>query len=74
MTPGPVGTEPAPIPDTARQHMVRMRDGIRLATDVYLPDGEGPFPAILVRLPYDKNSRYVFMDVVAARATAAGTA
>ncbi|MDX6631637.1 MAG: uncharacterized protein QOH00_3883, partial [Gaiellales bacterium] len=32
-----------------------MRDGVRLATDVYLPSGSGPFPAVLVRLPYDKN-------------------
>lgn len=74
MTPGPVSAAPAQIPDTARQHMVRMRDGIRLATDVYLPDGDGPFPAILVRLPYDKNSRYVFMEAVAARAVSAGYA
>ena len=34
MTPGPVSAAPAQIPDTARQHMVRMRDGIRLAADV----------------------------------------
>lgn len=70
--PGPVNTQPAPVPESAQQHFVRMRDGIRLATDTYVPDGEGPFPAILVRLPYDKNSRYVFMDVVARRANAAG--
>ncbi|WP_323747389.1 CocE/NonD family hydrolase [Catenulispora rubra] len=62
-----------PVPDTARQHMVRMRDGVRLATDVYpVPDAEGPLPAVLVRLPYDKNSRYVFMDKVAERFTARG--
>ena len=24
--------------------MVRVRDGVRLATDFYLPDGAGPFP------------------------------
>jgi putative CocE/NonD family hydrolase len=35
--------------------MVRMRDGVRLATDVYLPDDEGRFPVILVRTPYDKG-------------------
>jgi predicted acyl esterase len=32
--------------------MVRARDGIGLATDVYLPDGPGPFPTVLTRLPY----------------------
>ncbi len=35
-------------------HMVEMRDGVALATDVYLPAGEGPFPVILWRTPYDK--------------------
>ncbi len=54
-----------PVPDTATQHMVRMRDGIRLATDVYLPEGGARVEAVLVRLPYDKNSRYVFFNWVA---------
>ncbi|MBC7328107.1 CocE/NonD family hydrolase [bacterium] len=36
--------------------MVRMRDGVRLATDVYLPEGPGPFPAILIRTPYNKDA------------------
>lgn len=29
-----------------------MRDGVRLFTDIYLPDGDGPWPAILERTPY----------------------
>ncbi len=34
---------------------VRLRDGTRLAADVYLPAGvPGPWPAILERTPYDK--------------------
>ena len=32
----------------------RMRDGVTLFADVYRPAGEGPFPVILMRLPYDK--------------------
>jgi putative CocE/NonD family hydrolase len=32
-----------------------MRDGVRLATDIYLPGGGGPWPAIVVRTPYDKS-------------------
>lgn len=32
-----------------------MRDGVRLATDIYLPPGPGPFPAILMRSPYNKD-------------------
>lgn len=35
---------------------VRMRDGINLATDVYLPDGDGPFPTLLVRDMYTNGS------------------
>jgi len=45
--------------------MVRMRDGVRLATDIYRParEGEplaGPWPTILARTSYDKTAqRYV---------------
>lgn len=36
--------------------MVPMRDGVRLATDVYLPrQGEGPRPAIFIKTPYNFN-------------------
>ena len=38
--------------------MVPMRDGVRLATDLYLPPGPGPFPVVLTRLPYGTD---VFM-------------
>ena len=46
-----------------RDVMVPMRDGVRLATDIYYParDGkrlEGRFPAILERTPYNKGSRF----------------
>lgn len=37
--------------------MVPMSDGIRLATDIYLPAGKaGPFPVILERTPYGKSA------------------
>ncbi len=32
------------------------RDGTDLATNVYLPPGEGPFPVLLVRTPYGKGA------------------
>ncbi|HEY6433578.1 MAG TPA: CocE/NonD family hydrolase, partial [Acetobacteraceae bacterium] len=35
--------------------MVGMRDGVRLATDIHLPDGAGPFPVIMERTPYGRN-------------------
>ncbi|WP_128381757.1 CocE/NonD family hydrolase [Streptomyces cavernae] len=34
---------------------VPMRDGIALATNVWRPEGPGPFPALLVRTPYGKD-------------------
>uniref|UniRef100_A0A7C2WH83 CocE/NonD family hydrolase n=1 Tax=Thermorudis sp. TaxID=1969470 RepID=A0A7C2WH83_9BACT len=42
--------------------MVPMRDGVRLATDVYLPAAggsalPGPFPTLLIRTPYDKRGQ-----------------
>ena len=36
--------------------MVSMRDGVRLATDVYRPKGDGPFPTVLVKTPYNFNT------------------
>ena len=34
---------------------VEMRDGVKLATDVYLPEGPGPWPVVLERTPYGKS-------------------
>jgi len=35
---------------------VPMRDGTRLSAEVYLPAGEDPVPAILLRTPYDNSA------------------
>ena len=45
----------------AQDVMVTMRDGVRLATNVYRPGhagvpAEGKFPVLLERTPYDKSS------------------
>lgn len=39
-----------------RVDMVSMRDGVKLATNIYLPEGDGPWPTVLTRTPYNKNS------------------
>jgi uncharacterized protein len=39
--------------------MVPMRDGVRLATDVYRLDGAAPAPVLLSRTPYDKEHALV---------------
>ncbi len=36
---------------------VAMRDGIRLSTNIYLPDAPGSFPVILVRSPYGNGGK-----------------
>ena len=45
---------PAVDAPEATEYMVEMRDGVKLATDVYLPEGDGPWPVVLTRTPYDK--------------------
>lgn len=32
-----------------------MDDGVRLSGDIYLPEGDGPFPTVLFRTPYVKS-------------------
>ena len=45
-------------PDVQQQSVrVRMRDGVELAADLYLPDKEGPFPTLLRKTPYDREGR-----------------
>lgn len=39
-----------------RDVMVPMRDGVRLATDIFLPEGDGPWPVLMERTPYDKTA------------------
>ena len=46
--------KPKYVPTT---HMVEMRDGTKLATDVYLPkEGNGPWPVLMERTPYKKEN------------------
>ena len=51
---------PRPVPryevDVDTGIMVPMRDGVRMATDIYRPRGlSGALPAVLMRGPYDKS-------------------
>ncbi|MDD5727846.1 MAG: CocE/NonD family hydrolase [Victivallales bacterium] len=39
-----------------RNIAVKMRDGISLSTDVYLPAGTGTYPVVLVRTPYNRTA------------------
>jgi len=50
-------SKPEQSPSTAirRDIPIPMRDGIRLATDLYLPPQAGRFPVLLERTPYGKH-------------------
>lgn len=41
---------------STRGNLVRMRDGVRISADIYLPDAAGKYPAILSHTPYSNNS------------------
>lgn len=41
------------------EQMIEMRGGVKLATSVYLPEGEGPWPVVLIRTPYGKDTQSV---------------
>jgi putative CocE/NonD family hydrolase len=58
-----------PATDVVVQRGVAMktRDGVALRADIYTPAGEGPFPVLLQRTPYDKNNAAEFGRRAAAR-------
>lgn len=43
-------------PHVSLSHGLVTPDGATLATDVYLPHGDGAFPVVLIRTPYDRFS------------------
>ena len=55
------------IADGATEVFAPMRDKVKLAGNLYLPEGEGPFPCIVTRTPYGKDTMELFSDPRAAR-------
>lgn len=51
--------------------MVAMPDGPRLATDVHLPGGRGPFPVLFVRTPYGSENKSLIARFFAEQGIAA---
>src|SRR5882724_4713845 len=43
-----------------RNVAAKMRDGVTLRADIYRPKGDGRFPVLLVRTPYDKTGSMGF--------------
>src|SRR5581483_12312932 len=77
----PMSDNPTPSILVEQNIMVPMRDGVRLATDVYRPAAAGRWPVLLTRVPYDKDLRdprapdkrvFLELNLDVARAVAAG--
>ncbi len=49
------GSEPIYKVKVQKDVVAAMRDRTKLYSDVYLPDGEGPFPVLIERTPYNKE-------------------
>lgn len=78
---GPVAAQttaaaPAAAAKSDRQFEVfsTMRDGTKLAANVFLPEGKGPWPVILTRTPYLKDGPMYASPAGAKRFTDAGYA
>src|SRR5262249_4384426 len=48
---------PSPASKPPVEQMVPMRDGVKPATAVYLPEGHGPWAVVLIRTPYGKDTQ-----------------
>jgi predicted acyl esterase len=51
----------------ATEVVAPMRDRVKLAGNLYLPEGDGPFPCIVTRTPYGKDTMELFSNPRAAR-------
>ena len=39
---------------------ITMRDGVTLRADIFRPEGDGPFPTLVMRTPYDKRRAFAY--------------
>lgn len=52
------GARPAKVAEGTTEVLAPMRDEVKLAGNLYLPTGTGPFPCIVTRTPYGKDAMY----------------
>lgn len=52
------GARPEKIAPGASEVFADMRDGVKLAGNLYLPSGPGPFPCVVQRTPYGKDAMF----------------
>jgi hypothetical protein len=48
----PLDAQQSEFKGTFKEEKVVMRDGVKLATNVFVPEGPGPWPVVLTRTPY----------------------
>jgi predicted acyl esterase len=65
---------PAAVTAKSFEIITPMRDGTKLAANVFLPDGKGPWPVVLTRTPYLKDGPMYAAPAGAKRWTDAGYA
>jgi predicted acyl esterase len=65
---------PAAPPMKHLEIFTPMRDGVKLAANVFLPEGQGPWPVIVTRTPYLKDGKMFAKPDTALRFTKAGYA
>jgi uncharacterized protein len=52
------GAKPEKIAAGAKEVIAEMRDGVKLAGNLYLPAGAGPFACVVQRTPYGKDAMF----------------
>jgi predicted acyl esterase len=52
------GGKPAKLAEGAKEVFATTRDGVKLAGNLYLPEGAGPFPCVVTRTPYGKDEMF----------------
>jgi uncharacterized protein len=52
------GARPEKVAEGAKEVLAEMRDGVKLAGNLYTPAGAGPFPCIVQRTPYGKDAMF----------------
>ena len=67
-------SQPAASAPKMLEVFTAMRDGTKLAANVFLPEGRGPWPVILTRTPYLKDGKMFANPAGAKRFTDAGYA
>ena len=53
----------ADSPSLHTEYMVEMRDGVKLATSVYLPEGDGPWPAVVTQAEIPSAKKIINKEI-----------